>query len=65
MASPTRRSYSKFNGLLIYDLLHNKLYHVANDVIEIISRIVLNNTLMKEDCSFLSPKFNIEVRKNR
>ncbi len=38
----------------IYDLLHNKLYHVANDVIEIISRIVLNNTLTEEDCSFLS-----------
>lgn len=38
----------------IYDLLHNKLYHVANDVIEIISRIVLNNTLTEGDSSFLS-----------
>ena len=37
----------------VYDLLHNKIFHIANEVADIIHRIVLNNTVFEKEHPFL------------
>ena len=37
----------------IYDLLHNKIYHIAIEVVGIIDRIVLNNIVLENEQPFL------------